>query len=499
MRSPQELGLPEKFKEFRPVQIAIVDKFLSVSGNLLADAPTGTGKTIIATALQRELNVPATYITPNKSLQYQVCNEIPYARMIMGRANYDCLLYEGLKADACVHTKDDPCHFVNECPYRLARKAAEHSQLAVLNSSYYLYASNYARKFERPLLIVDEVDQFEGAVLDFVSLKLTLKNLQQLASLGCLPESCDTPRDWTEWAAAARPKILPLTCLSESPTRKEVVGAEEWKRILGKLDFLLKNVDDTWFTDDSEDSITFRPVVVSKYTNRLVWSHHDRVLGMSGSVLNPNIVAGDLGMKADYIQVDSTFPVDNRPLYNLTGLVGGLNKSNLNANIPLLADLTQRIIDAYPDGKVLVHTQSYALARGICDELADNRTVMNENSRDRQVVLNDFLASSEPLVLVSPSFSRGLDLAGDRYPCVIVLKAPFASLGSEAVMRRKGMPGGQEWYDRDATAALMQMCGRGVRSDTDKCDTFILDAACLRLINKCPNWFRRALRKYEQT
>ena len=494
----EKYGLPDKFQELRPQQVAILDKFTSIEGSLLVEAPPGTGKTIVAALLPKLLGVKVAYITPNKSLQYQICEEIPYARMIMGRANYECLYYPGNSALACTNSKATPCPMVTSCPYIIAREEATNSDLAVLNSTYYLYASNYTGQFQRDLLIVDEADQFERVIVDFVKVELSGSNIRRLLDGGYnVPEADYSVEEWVEWAQETIDATVELAAQAKQLKRLE--EAEQWGRLTAKLKYMVVNVDDTWFTEvnDTTGSIAFRPVVVRKYASNLVWDNHKRALAMSATILDPEIVAGDLDLDAEYMVVSTDFPIENRPIYNMSKYLGSLNVNNISEKLPTIKVLVERIAEAYPESKVLVHCHSYSLTKMLFEAIGGgDRFIMNSSAKDRQEVFERFLISEEPLVLLSPSFERGIDLAGDDFQCVIVVKAPFANMGSKSVSLRMKMPGGNNWYQREASANLVQMCGRVVRSKTDKGDAYILDEACIRLITRSPEWFQDAVEVY---
>lgn len=488
-----ELGLPSKFSKWRDTQYAVIERAIEKS-RLLVEAPPGTGKTLVAAGVQKILDMSATYITPNKSLQYQVCNEMPHAKMVMGRENYECILYKGLTAECCTDSEADPCDYSEECTYKVARAQAEASPLAVLNSSYYLYSSYYAHKFRRPLLIVDEVDLFEQAILGFVKVDISERVKKRLYGVGCpAVTSSMTIKQLKDWARTASSCVHRVVGLTEDPTEKE-----SWKRLEGKLDYMVENIDDTWFSQYDQDSglLALRPTRIAKYAPDLVWKSHERVLGMSGSILSSYIVAGDLGLdNTSFVSVPSTFPLENRPIYDLSKYVGNINNSNTASLIPTISMLLNKIVAEYPNDKCLVHTHSYLLANALKTAMDNDRVIINSDAKGRQSALNEYLYSDKPLILVSPSFARGLDLAGEEYKCVVVVKAPFANLGDEAVKRRLAMTDGQLWYNRDAAATFLQMCGRGVRSATKACDTYFLDANICRLAKMCPDWFQKAIQK----
>ncbi len=484
-----ELELPGEFREWRPEQIELIEFALKHSVTIV-EAPPGTGKTLVAVGLQKMTGTPIVYVTPNKSLQFQICKTIPYARMVMGRNNYSCLQYSGRTAEACDNSRDDPCPCIDDCDYISARAAAEISPLAVLNSTYYLYASNYGNRFRGGILVVDEVDQLERAVLNFVNVQLSERSLLRIEKMGgkIAPESSDVSL-WRTWA------IDTITVINHAKVAKE--DEAYWSRLVLRLKFLIDNADDSWFLEeDAESGVIFRPVHISQYCNDLIWKYHKIVLTMSGTVLNSKSVAEDIGLPDyHYTSVDCPFPLANRPVYDLSKYVGSLNANNLIQALGPMAELLSRVLQGYKDGKVLIHTPSYWLAAALRERLSRYKvhTISNLSDRDREAALSQFLSASAPQVLVSPSFGRGLDLYDAIYNCVIVTKVPWPDLGSEAVSRRLKLPGGQDWYMREAAAGLVQSCSRAVRSMDKQCDIYILDGAYRRLMPLLPKWFKDAI------
>ena len=484
-----ELGLPEEFKEWRPEQVELLEAALEHEVTL-AEAPPGVGKTVVGVGLQKVLGTPVIYITPNKSLQYQLCKTIPYARMVMGRSNYSCLLYSGRTAESCDNSKGDPCSYIDDCDYINARAAAEASPLAVLNSTYYLYAANYGKRFRGGVLIVDEVDLLEKAILNFVNVQLSERSLLKIEMMGGVvaPLSDDVAL-WRSWATDT------IAILRKAKMSKE--DEAYWSRLSMKLRFLVDNADSSWFMEEGEGGVTFRPVRIAQYAKELVWQYHSTVLAMSGTVLSPKSVSDDIGLSSfHYVAVDCPFPIANRPVYDMSRYVGdGLSASNLVQSLGPMVNLIKRILGGYKDGKVLIHTPSYWLSTTLREKLSvDGLYVLsNFSGRDREAALGQFLEGPVPQVLISPSFSRGLDLYDSVYNCIIVTKVPWPDLGSEAVSRRLKMPGGQDWYMREAAAGLVQSCSRAVRSMDKQCDIYILDGAYKRLLPLLPKWFKDAI------
>jgi len=85
----------------------------------------------------------------------------------------------------------------------------------------------------------------------------------------------------------------------------------------------------------------------------------------------------------------------------------------------------------------------------------------------------------------------GVDLKGDLARFQIILKAPW--LPTKDVRVEKLMKLDKDWYGNQMLKTLVQACGRGVRSEDDYCETYILDESIFDAINmnkkKLPKFF----------
>ena len=112
MLTPDALGLPPKFQTFRPVQVQALERLAASDRRwLVVQAPTGSGKTLIAAGLSRMLAVPALYVVRTKQLQDQILQDFQYARVLKGRANYPTRLepdrFPAVNAALCTRRDGD--------------------------------------------------------------------------------------------------------------------------------------------------------------------------------------------------------------------------------------------------------------------------------------------------------------------------------------------------------------------------------------------------------
>ena len=105
--------------------------------------------------------------------------------------------------------------------------------------------------------------------------------------------------------------------------------------------------------------------------------------------------------------------------------------------------------------------------------------------------------------MLSPSFTRGVDLPDDKCRCIIIAKVPFPYLGDPQIAKRVKEPNGNWWYSLQAVQAMIQMTGRGVRHEKDYCTTYILDKQFSRLRGRMlkvfPKWWLEAIKENDET
>ena len=94
-----------------------------------------------------------------------------------------------------------------------------------------------------------------------------------------------------------------------------------------------------------------------------------------------------------------------------------------------------------------------------------------KDAGEREEVLEEFEISPTPDVLMSTYTNQGYD--GKHCGFAIICKLPFPPLGD--VRTAKKMKKDAEWYKSETAGALVQMCGRVVRSKDDSGITYIVD------------------------
>lgn len=533
---PAGLGLPAKFSHFRPVQEEALEKILASKRRwIFLQAPTGSGKSLIAAAVQRLTEGRMVYCCTTKSLQAQFTDDFPYAVELRGRQNYPTGRYGHMFPEVhcglCTKTRDDPrCRWCcppgckghpacvvkgkcvtgeRDCPYEQQKRQALGADLAVLNTAMFLNEANYVGGFSGwPWVCLDEADVLEHELMSFVELEISPRLIQRL---GLEPPRYKTKQEaWVEWAErVALPRVSekiselvgPEWCGAKLSEIRELKSLE---RIREKLMFFLREINVGPWANCSRDAEKgpwiFKPVFVGRYANRYLWKHGERFLLMSATIVSKEQMCRNLGIpvdEADLIDLPSTFPKENRPVYYLPA--ANMTEKTKGEEWPRLVRVLDELLDRHPGEKVLVHAVSYALTRYVCaNSRHRDRMVMYDAATRREEAIEAFKASSQPLVMVAPSLERGVDLVDDLCRVVVITKIPYRSLGDEQVRKRLySAPDGQSWYTVDAIRTLIQMSGRAVRHERDWAVTYILDTQFGRLLktwrHAFPRWWREAL------
>lgn len=509
--------LPDWVSTLRPHQVDAVREIIAAFEDhdvVFLDAPVGAGKTLIGELVRRELRVAQSlYLCSDKALQRQFLRDFPYARVLMGRANYRPLKATGLiTCDDCTQMgPQTPCLYcdpTHACPYKQAKQAALDAQLAVLNTSMFLTLANYTHDFAtNDLVIVDECDLLEQSLIGFVEyeipqwlakecgVEMPKKGVHKPTLVRWLQEFADAIDFFLDDRGD---KLEPKRLRAAKSFRSETLNVAE---MLQKDVERARSVDDQagyWLRDYETRTLKLRPVTVQQYGVRKLWRWGKKWLLMSGTIISADEIADSLGLPLDYysISLPSTFPVENRPVI-LAPIADVVRAKGIDEWDKLVYAIER--ICAEHDGRVLVHTVSYQLAKYLRDntDLGRRRKVTYTEARNKQAALNEYLAHDNA-VMFAPSMDRGIDLAGDKCRVQIICKVPFLSFGDRQVAARVRLDGGEFWYSVQAIRTLVQMTGRGVRSADDSCTTYILDRQFVanlmrRYEHIFPPYFRDAL------
>jgi Rad3-related DNA helicase len=246
------------------------------------------------------------------------------------------------------------------------------------------------------------------------------------------------------------------------------------------------------------DEITLKPIFASKFSESQLFKISKKVLLMSGTILDKKTFCRNVGIPEDdcaFLSTSSPFPVKNRPVFIMNG--GSMSYKNINSSLPKVAKIVKDIINAdHRNDKGIIHAQSYKIANYLKQYLKSDRIIVHDSS-NRIEMYEQHINSKKLTILISPSFTEGIDLINERSRFQIIVKIPFPFLGDNyTVTKMKRVP---DWYAWNTIKTIVQSSGRSIRSKDDYAITYILDSDWnfLYFKNKhmFPKWWNDAIIK----
>jgi Rad3-related DNA helicase len=512
--------LPEWVEALRPQQVTAIAQIQEAYDRgvdvVALNGPTGSGKTLIAAMVQKNLGVRGTYVAHSLSLQDQFLGDFPEARVLKGRANYPTLNRPDLTAADCGGKACTYCKPVHLCPYAQAKNETRRAPIAVLNTAYFL---GYRwGDFMRPFMVLDEADTLESILMSHCEFRLTASYLRS-QNLVQPNKSVHTKTilEWLEELSGTldfdvsflRQEIKAAQKIALPPdpeTTRELANVLRVQEAVETLHRELAAGDRPWVRDYSRPrDFTMKPVTVSAQGGELLWgrgSKGTKWLAMSASIIDPgewtqSVGVETAGLKWDSIDLPNVWPAANRPI--VAKMFGDMSRSGSEAGKRRVIDRTVEICAEHQKHgeNVLVHAVSYWLTAEIVRALIDAGIVAwtYEKSRERDRALGRFKSTGG--VLVAPSLDRGVDLPDELCRCQVIAKVPFPNLGDRQVAERMRMADGERWYAVQTARTLLQMTGRGIRHADDRAVTYILDRAFSGYYGKwsrlLPRWWRDSI------
>jgi Rad3-related DNA helicase len=244
--------------------------------------------------------------------------------------------------------------------------------------------------------------------------------------------------------------------------------------------FLQEYTPDNWIMEQQETEVRgytkviYRAVDVSKFAKEYLFKMGRKVIFLSATILNGKAFAESLGIKDDEyesISISSPFPVKNRPV--ITQGIGSMSANQIEKSLPNLKAAVEAILEQHQNEKGIIHCHTYKIANYLKRNIKNSR-LLTHNSDNRDSILKKHKTTKKATVLLSPSMTEGVDLKGDLSRFQIICKIPYPYLGDQIV--RKRMHKHKDWYSLQTAKAIVQSCGRSVRSKEDTAITYILDS-----------------------
>jgi ATP-dependent DNA helicase DinG len=530
---------------------------------VVGELPTGAGKTdackTVANAL-RSIGKSTFMLTSQRILQDQYADDYPAPDIetLKGRANYACthpsaeegqdaadgvcrrrakgILGECLTDDArpiaeaaqltpmqAAVSLELPsgCHL---CPYWAQLQRCHDAAISLFNFSSFLFQQRISRFPKRALMIVDEAHNCESQLMSFVTLELSEWALSLVGVR--IDREIRTKAEFLDWLAETDLVALILRRLKAAENDAEdsmdsddvdlsAAEVDALKELDGKLANFMAFLEKTeWVlevvryndkrTGDERRKIVARPLYAKDFAQDLLFRHAERLVFMSATILDVQVLAKNLGLSMDEIELVRTpcdFPIENRPIYkDYCGNFGfkyfTAEQNPKDPTKPKFVRKVTEILERHRGQRGIVHCHSFSLSKILFDEVDTDRFLFQDHFDSKEAMLAEHARRTDS-VIVAPAMHEGLDLKGDLSRFQVIAKMPWPNMQDRIIKRRMDMD--SQWYAWLCALKIVQSYGRSVRSREDWAVTYILDAGFESFLWKnakmLPDWFHEALRK----
>jgi Rad3-related DNA helicase len=520
---PIAFGLPEKFQAWSPDQWAAVMAAMDSPRRVVAlNLPTGAGKTLINLAIASLTGGRAVCLTGTKGLQAQIAADGASMGLVtvQGQNNYPCVALQpggawasladdvsGGDGDDGQQTRCDrgPCHsslpcVLREggCTYYDQVRLATGADLVCTNYSYWFAQKRFGKGLgHADLILADEAHAIAGELSSAMQIKVE-KWLVQV--LGLTPPGPGVPVDqWKSWGAY---QAAALTKAFDAPvqglSRKALQYRRRQKMFASVGQALASMTPGDWIEDHTPEAWVFDCLRPKAYVESLLVQGAEKIILTSATVTEATL--DELGFDLDdrvLVSFPSRFPVERRPVWYVPtirmkyGEVGP-------AEVRLLVSRVDQILDRWPDEKGILHSVSYPRAKEIQKYSRHrDRMIVPTDGRETKRAVERYLTTPGPWVLVSPALTTGWDFPGASCRFQIVVKLPFPGSQSKTLQARAALD--KRLIANMMAQALVQSLGRGMRSASDWCVSYLLDTQWDWVRGKYkaffPAWFLAAVKE----
>jgi Rad3-related DNA helicase len=503
----------------------IRDAFAAGNSVVLVRAPTGSGKSLLARAIAGGARtvtdakpsdaINSYYTTPQVSQLDDVAADplLDDLNIIRGKSNYTCILNGETETPVdrapCAREKGYDCSVRHRCPYFSDRAIASNRRIAAMTLAYFMQTAGSDVFRRRDVVVIDEAHGLPEwaemyATVNLQSNTIPIWDEITVPDLTAESDPLDRTIRFAETVIEACKRAIDPLINRDELTPTEAAHRDRLQEIRSELQWFISDARDpqsptTWVIDqdDTNNDIAIKPLDPARYLSHTVWNRGNKFALLSATILNKNAFCRGVGLdpaEVALVDVDHTFPVANRPLYDVT--CGKMTYNERDETLPAVTRMLIRLMAAHPDEKGLIHCHSYAIQSSLRRRLAElgvESRIQTHDTTDRDESLQAWLSTDSPDIFLSVTMEEALDLQGDLCRWQVICKAPYLNTTDSRVSRRLS-DGKWSWYRRVALQTVIQACGRIVRSPDDYGSTYLADSSLLTLFNNArnemPAWFR---------
>ncbi|MFB6123277.1 MAG: helicase C-terminal domain-containing protein [Haloferacaceae archaeon] len=503
----------------------IRDAFAAGNDVVLVRAPTGSGKSLLARAVAGAARTVdeatpaqatgAYYTTPQVSQLDDVAEDplLSDLSVIRGKSNYTCILPDEEETPVdrapCARERGYDCTVKHRCPYFSDRAIASSRSIAAMTLAYFMQTAGSEVFRKRDVVVVDEAHGLSEWAEMYAAIDLNPRTVPVWDDVG-VPDvaDADDPVERTvrfaETLAGVCSRAKDDLLAKDELTPEEAARRDRLQELLSDLKWFVEDARDassptTWVVDQPDgegEPMTVKPLDPERYLNHTVWDRGNKFALLSATILDKDAFCRQVGLSpanVALVDVGHTFPLENRPLYDVTR--GKMTYERRDETLPDVARLLVRLLARHPDEKGIVHCHSYTIQSRLRTRLAEfgvGGRVRAHDRETRDAELESWKATDAPELFLSVKMEEALDLKGDLARWQVLCKAPYLNTNDSRVARR--LEEGQwAWYHRTALRTVIQACGRVVRAPDDHGATYLADSSLLDLFDRAradmPDWF----------
>lgn len=542
---PKAYGVPHS--KFRDAQWNAITKARNILSNpskdfIFAEAPTGVGKTAIATALGAYHKVTVYVGTLNLLDQY--VREYGFTG-VKGRNNYPCVHPAKVAkwkeacsppptASDCHFSKMWDCPHAHNCSYLIQKELAASARRTIVTYAYGSLSHTIMKR--EGILVLDEGHGSAEHILQFASFEITDRTRRKFN----FPDFPTAIRNYGDGGKGAIANQQALTIVKNylsaclNVLNQQLVFlpslSDDYAMLQKIHDRFTKNRENldsgVWFLECNNwlsvekqgaewkqaPGLRVRAMDAKTVAQRF-WGNKKMTLIMSATIGDPAPLASKLGIdmkKAEHHIYDHPVPVSARPIFDLS--IMKMTYSNLK-KYPNLYAVQGASIGAWinklpPEWRGIVLTASYfkikALAKSLNGVLENNRRVIDQQPGMRiDELTKRFLEDRKPgdvLVASIQGFGEGLNLQGDLARFAVIAGVPFDNPTDAYIQAMRSTEGGHKYLLSKTYSTIPQACGRVSRATKESGDwrinvAGIADGSATTPIAKkyYPKFFRDAM------
>jgi Rad3-related DNA helicase len=484
----------------RPVQEDVllwVEKNWNAYNLLVIEAPTALGKSIISLTIARweeSKERSVALLTPSNILINQYVNEFTDIPFLKGSEHYMCDSHPNM---TCAEVEETYAKKCKDCHFRKAKRDCIKAPISIYNYHSYYMLKEEGKPVRKDTLLVDE----SHSLWSF---------LQELSSMRFWSHKIDTSNVYNIETFVT---VLQEHYREASIKLNNFHGTKKDKaKWINKRDRLSRVIDDIshnpsnfsyargmeLYKNKPMEAISVKPLTMDSSVPKLWNGKTDRIVMLSGTINERELKAvGINNLKVCHYKAPSPIPVDRRMVY--ISPVSNMSYHQVDEGIEDMVKAIKTISDLYPNDKGVIHC-TYSLGARIASMLrlnhtADSRFIVYDK-KSKAEVLNDFISSDQPKVLIASGVSEGVDLKENLCRFQILAKIVFPS-SSDPHMKNLSVRD-SEMYKWLTIKNVVQSCGRSTRTPTDFSEIYILDSTFVNFYgfnkNLFPNYFRDSVK-----